>query len=169
MKKTLFIILTIIGLILFMQSYSPTPISNDSIRFRIVANSNDTADQAIKMNIKKDLEENLFTKVSKSTSIEETRKLIRENENLIRKILDKYEIDYNISYGNNYFPSKEYKGITYDSGTYESLVINLGESKGNNWWCVLYPPLCMLETDGDNYDDVEYKFYIEEIISKLTS
>lgn len=169
MKKILFICLVCFSLYLVINSSKPSLIPEDSIRFRIIANSNETADQAIKMNIKKDLEKNLFEKVSKSKSVEETRKIISENEEEIRKTLDNYNIEYNISYGNNYFPNKEYKGIIYNSGTYESLVINLGEAKGDNWWCVLYPPLCMLETNSDNYEEVEYKFYIEEILSKLTS
>ena len=77
MKKILFICLVCFSLYLVINSSKPSLIPEDSIRFRIIANSNETADQAIKMNIKKDLEKNLFEKVSKSKSVEETRKISR--------------------------------------------------------------------------------------------
>ena len=72
---------------------------------------------------------------------------------------------YKVNYGNNFFPKKEYNGVSYESGFYESLVITLGEGKGNNWWCVLFPPLCLIDED-DNLNQTEYKLYISEIIEK---
>jgi stage II sporulation protein R len=141
----------------------------ETIRFRIIANSNDKIDQSTKLLIKKDLEEKLFKDIQISNSIEETRKLITEKEPVIKETIEKYNLPYSIKYGQNYFPEKKYKGITYKEGEYESLVITLGSGTGNNWWCVMYPPLCLLETNSENYDDIEYKFYIKEIISQLTS
>ena len=54
------------------------------------------------------------------------------------------------------------KGIEYDEGYYESLLITLGEGKGDNWWCVLFPPLCLIEAEEST--EVEYKSFIKEII-----
>ena len=76
----------------------------------------------------------------------------------------KYNKDYKINFGLNYFPEREYKGIKYKEGLYESLLITLGEGKGNNWWCVLFPPICLLEAEES--DEVEYKSLIKEIIEK---
>ena len=59
-----------------------------------------------------------------------------------------------INYGKNYFPEKNYKGITYEAGEYESLVISLGEAEGNNWWCVMYPALCIQTASADLGDAV---------------
>ena len=122
-------------LFLSISSKQKLLIPDESIRFRIIANSNEEADQAMKMLIKKDLEKELFSKIASS----------------------------------KYFPSKEYKGVNYNSGDYESLVISLGESKGNNWWCVLYPPLCLLESESNNMEENEYKLYIQEILDKVLS
>ena len=144
-------------------------IPKDSIRFRIIANSNDKIDQSTKLLIKKDLEKNLFELIQDSKSIEETREIIKNNEQVIKNTINKYNIPYSINYGENYFPEKEYKGITYKEGKYESLVITLGNGSGNNWWCVMYPPLCLLESTAENYEDIEYKSFIKEIISQLTS
>jgi len=60
--------------------------------------------------------------------------------------------------------TKEFNGITYEEGMYESLLVTLGEGKGDNWWCVLFPPLCLLEAEES--DEVEYKFFIQELIEK---
>ena len=71
-----------------------------------------------------------------------------------------------VNFGYNYFPPKEYKGIKYDEGYYESLVVTLCEGKGDNWWCVLFPPICALEEDSENYEKIEYSFYIKEMFNK---
>ena len=79
-----------------------------------------------------------------------------------------YDKDYKINYGYNYFPKKKYKSVTYKEGMYESLVITLGTGEGDNWWCVLFPPLCLVEADESTTSDAEYTFFIKEIIDKYT-
>ena len=169
MKKIIYIMLIIITMCLWITKENENLIPSNSIRFRIIANSNSEIDQTTKLLIKKDLEQNLFPKLENSTSPEETEQIIKDNEQVIKSTIEKYNIPYSINYGLNYFPEKTYKGITYDSGNYESLVISLGEASGNNWWCVMYPPLCLLESNSNNYEEIEYKSYIKEIISQLTS
>ena len=169
MKKIIYIMLIIVIMCLWITKENENLIPSNSIRFRIIANSNSEIDQTTKLLIKKELEQNLFPKLENSTSPEETEQIIKENEQVIKSTIEKYNIPYSINYGLNYFPEKTYKGITYDSGNYESLVISLGEASGNNWWCVMYPPLCLLESNSNNYDEIEYKSYIKEIISQLTS
>ena len=169
MKKIIYIMLIIITMCLWITKENENLIPSNSIRFRIIANSNSEIDQTTKLLIKKDLEQNLFPKLENSTSPEETEQIIKDNEQVIKSTIEIYNIPYSINYGLNYFPEKTYKGITYDSGNYESLVISLGEASGNNWWCVMYPPLCLLESNSNNYDEIEYKSYIKEIISQLTS
>ena len=168
MKKIIYILLIIIILSTYIHK-NEIIIPEESIRFRIIANSNNIKDQETKLMIKKDLETTLFPKLENAKSIEESRTIIKENEPLIKDTLNKYNIPYTINYGNNYFPEKEYLGKNYPEGNYESLVISLGEGTGNNWWCVMYPPLCLIESNRYNYEEPEYKFYIEEILSKLTS
>ena len=164
MKKIVYIVLIIIIFSLYLGTTKDIVIPKESIRFRIIANSNDPNDQLLKLDIKKDLENNLFTKLENSHSIEESRKIIKDNEDLIKETLKKYDIPYSINYGNNYFPQKTYKGVNYEEGEYESLVISLGEAKGNNWWCVIYPPLCLIDQEKE---ENEYKLYIKEILDKF--
>ena len=138
-------------------------IPEESIRFRIIANSNSIKDQALKLNIKNKLTEKIIPMMEEAKSIKQSRTIINNTIPLIKEELDNYAIPYNISYGNNYFPEKNYKGITYKEGKYESLVISLGDGLGDNFWCVLYPPLCLVEEN--NNQNIEYKSLVNEIIT----
>ena len=154
---------------LWITSGSNNILPRDSIRFRIIANSNDRLDQTTKLLIKKDLEHNLFPLLEASSSSEETKNIIENNQQVIKNTIEKYNVPYSINYGKNYFPEKNFNGIIYEEGEYESLVISLGEASGNNWWCIMYPPLCLLENNTSQNDKIEYKSYLWEIISQLTS
>ena len=169
MKKIIYIVLTIALVCMWISCNNNGVLPDDSIRFRIIANSNDRLDQTTKLLIKKDLEVNLFPLLEESKSAAETRKIIEDNKEVINSTIEKYNVTYSINYGKNYFPEKTYNGITYDEGEYESLVITLGEASGNNWWCVMYPPLCLLENKNQENSKIEYKSYLWEIISQLTS
>lgn len=143
-------------------------IPKDSIRMRIIANSNEAKDQVIKTKLVDELTEVINTIESKSMDINESRKNIEESIYLIENKLEELNINADISYGVNYFPVKEYKGYTYDSGDYESLVITIGEGIGDNWWCVLFPPLCLIDDNDKAVSDYEYSFYINNIIKKFS-
>ena len=67
--------------------------------------------------------------------------------------------------GYNYFPTKEYRGIKYKEGYYESIVISIGAAEGDNWWCVLFPNICI--ADLENNSDIEYKSFVIETINKI--
>lgn len=146
-------------------------IPNESIRIRVIANSNSINDQFEKLKVTENIQKYIQDLLKDSKTKEETEKILKSNliniesnvKNTLRQINSL--TTYQINYGNNYFPKKEYKGITYESGYYESLVITLGMGEGNNWWCVLFPPLCLIETE-EEISEVEYKLYITEILSK---
>ncbi len=142
-------------------------IPKESIRLRIIGNSNQDNDQALKMNIKKEIEPFLLNIQNNSSNIIESRKIILENIPLIEAILKEKGLEHQINYGQNYFPEKLYKGITYEKGNYESLIIKLGQGLGDNWWCVLFPPLCLIEADKTELNQIEYSFYIKNIIDKF--
>ena len=147
-------------------------IPDEAIRFRVVANSNTIYDQNVKIQVRNEVQNKVLELLKDTSSIENTRKIILEHKEELSKIVnDKlknigYNKKYTINYGYNYFPKKKYKGITYKEGNYESLVITLGEGKGENFWCVLFPPLCLIEADETNNDNVEYKFFVKELIDK---
>lgn len=170
MKKISIVLLIVIILIVSNTKASANIIPNEAIRFRVIANSNSDYDQGIKMLVKDSVEKKLYNLLKDTKGIDNAREIINANiddiDNVVNKTLkdNNYNEGYNVNFGMNYFPEKEYKGITYDEGYYESLVITLGKGEGNNWWCVLFPPLCLLEAEES--DEVEYKFFIKELIDK---
>ena len=89
-----------------------------------------------------------------------------QEDDIIERIVKKYNVTYDISFGDNFFPEKEYKGVKYQAGNYESLVIKLGSGEGQNWWCVLFPPLCLLD-ENKNLENAEYELYASKIINKF--
>ena len=164
MKKFILISFVLFGFILFSnKDYYIS--DNDSIRFRVIANSNSFKDLMIKELIVKELSFYL----SESSDLNSTRKNIMDNmndiENKISEVFQKNNYDkvFNIMYGMNEFPKKEYNGIVYEEGLYESLVIEIGEAKGDNYWCFLYPSLCFI----DEKNDAKYKSKIIEFISDM--
>lgn len=146
-------------------------IPDEAIRLRVVANSDSEYDQEIKIKVKNQIQKELTTLLKDTKDIMETRQIIANNfsklDKLISDTLEKenYTLGYKINYGYNYFPEKEYKGKIYEEGEYESLLITLGEGKGKNWWCVLFPPLCIIEAEED--EEVKYESFISNLISKL--
>lgn len=146
-------------------------IPDAAIRLRVIPNSNSSLDQSMKNKVKKYLEKNTYATLSNVTDIEEARTKINDSlSNLdinINKIFkdNKYNMEYTVDFGYNYFPEKKYRGLKYEEGYYESLVITIGDGKGDNWWCVLFPNLCLV--DLENKTNVEYKSWIVEQINKI--
>ena len=177
MKKIIILILSILSLIYIYNNSSKKEIviPNEAIRFRVIANSNTIYDQNIKIQLKNVIQNKIFELTKDANNIEDTRNILNSNMNLLDNLVEntlkelEYSDKYTIKYGLNHFPQKEYKGITYKEGNYESLVITLGDGKGDNWWCVLFPPLCLAEVDENTTTNVEYSFFIKQILEKYTS
>jgi stage II sporulation protein R len=171
MKKILIVASFVILLIMLKEiSLSKTIIPDEAIRLRVLANSNSEYDQIIKNKVKDELQGSMYSLLENTDNIAEARDIIKTNLNSldlsVETVLAKEDntIDYEIDFGKHYFPDKVYKGVTYDEGYYESLLVKLGEGKGDNWWCVLFPPLCLLEAEEST--EVEYKFFVQELIDK---
>ena len=166
MKKIIISLFIVTILLLVNKNDTKVLIPDNAIRFRIIANSNSIEDQKEKIEIRNELEPIIADILNNSKSKEETKNEIDLNMNKINNVINKYDSNYNINYGLNYFPEKNYKGVTYKAGNYESLVVTLGEGLGDNWWCVLFPPLCLLEANETDYDDITYTSYLQELLNK---
>lgn len=171
MKKVILILgILVVYLMIGNMSVGAVKIPDEAIRLRVVANSNSNYDQSIKIKVKNEIEKELYSILKNTKGINDARNSINSNltsiDNKVNLLLkqENYNLGYSINFGYNYFPEKKFKGITYEEGMYESLLINLGEAKGNNWWCVLFPPLCLLEAEES--EEVEYKVFIKELIEK---
>lgn len=170
MKKILIILFIISVIFMLIKNEKTVMIPDESIRFRVIANSNDKEDITIKEYLTKKIIDN-NKELFESKSINDSRQKINNSIDKLNLLINNtfselnYNKDYKVNYGINYFPEKKYKGIKYKEGYYESLVVTIGEGKGNNYFCVMYPPLCLI--DESNLDDVEYKFKIIEILEKF--
>jgi len=163
-KKIVFLLFLISFLVLSFSNNKNLVIPHNAIRIRVIANSNDVEDQRIKINVKNDVTSFLEKKLSDINSYNEASGIIRNNLNDINDIVKQYESTYDISYGKNYFPKKVYKGIKFNEGEYNSIVIKLGEAKGNNLWCVIFPPLCLVD---ENTEEKDYQFYFLNLLKKI--
>ena len=143
-------------------------IPSESIRVRVIANSNSDYDQVIKKEVKDILNKDLVNILKDASNITIFRNDLVNNlgmiEDNIEQFLTIYNLPVDVNYGLNYFPKKIFNGIEYNAGYYESLVVTLGNGLGDNWWCVLFPPLCLLEAEES--DNVQYTTLVSELINK---
>lgn len=167
MKKIiLFLFLLVISMI-WTRNKKEWFIPNESLRFRIIANSNSLEDQLEKYDLRTKLLPILNKVGNNADTYETTKANIQSELSTIEKIVNDTTENYNISFGKNFFPAKNYNSIQYNAGEYESLVITLGEGMGENWWCVLFPPLCLLEAEKEQLSDLQYDYYLRKIINQF--
>lgn len=162
MKKIFILLIVVISLLLFsLDDYN---ITKDAIRFRIIPNSNSVNDILIKEKVVKRISDIVFIDsnnpdIVRDNIISSIEKVSVEIDKIFKE--ENYNETYNIIYGINDFPEKEYNGIVYPEGKYESLVIEIGDAKGDNFWCFLYPSLCLIDVN-DNKNE-----YNSRILSAL--
>ena len=201
--KRYYIITLLLTLYIFVSALSYTravcsDIQDSVFRLHIIANSDSDDDQKLKY-IVRDSVINYINKIStQATSKEEVMKIAQENLPQIQSIASQtiiengYDYTVNINIGNFFFPTKQYGDITFPPGYYDALKIEIGEANGQNWWCVMFPPLCFVDvTSGivpneskenlknnlsqEEYDlistnstDIELKFKIVEVLQNFT-
>lgn len=126
-------------------------IPNEAIRLRILANSDLEVDQKLKREVRDRVNASITEWVAELTSVEAARELIQSRLPEIKKIAEEVLAESNVSqevktdFKKVEFPTKLYGEFLYPAGEYEAVLITLGEGKGANWWCVLFPPLCFLD------------------------
>ncbi len=173
MKKFLIIFIILIIFISKISVDGQILIPDEAIRLRVLANSNSIYDQHIKNEVSRNLQDEIYDILKNTSDINNARTHLNNNLERLNKNIKKtlnnqnYSLGYNLEFGLHYFPNKEYKGVTYKEGKYESLLVTLGKGEGNNWWCVLFPPLCLLEAEETIEDEIEYKSYVIELINKI--
>lgn len=128
---------------------------NKLIRLHVVANSDSKEDQDLKFKVRDEIIAQMNKKLENSSSIDTTRKIVNENIDQIKYIAQKeiesnnkeYEVTVALDRFN--FPTKSYGNFTLPAGEYQALKVVIGEGKGQNWWCVMFPPLCFIDiTNG---------------------
>ncbi len=193
-KKIFFITLLVISTILITMLASYSAVLDDSendiylpsqlIRLHVVANSNSEEDQALKRQVRDKMVEETYLLFRNAKDVEEAKSIAIKNlENIrqitlteIRKSGKPYDV--RIEIGKFMFPAKNYGSLNLAAGKYEALRVVIGSGKGNNWWCILFPPLCFIDAENglaiDQLSDnsnlksspIKLKFKILEVLKK---
>lgn len=120
-------------------------ISSSLVRLHVIAASDETAEQELKLRVRDNVLEYLTPVLDKAESPEEAQRIINGELTSIKAAAEACAGGRSVSVtlGQEYYPTREYEGFTLPAGQYQSLRVILGEGKGHNWWCVVFPPLCV--------------------------
>lgn len=134
-------------------------IAEQIIRFHVIANSDSDKDQALKQAVKNVLVDKLSPYLKDAASIEDARNIISARLEVITQLARDTIISQGFSYPVNvsltecYFPLRQYGDFAFPPGNYEALRVEIGEAKGKNWWCVVFPPLCFVDESYSIIDE----------------
>lgn len=137
-------------------------IPQEAIRLRILANSDAPADQLLKRKVRDAVIEQMNRWVSEPDHIEQAREVIQANLPVLKQLVQDtiasygYEYESTVELGQAEFPAKLYGQRVYPAGMYEALRISIGKGEGQNWWCVLFPPLCFVDMVTGGSEPVAY-------------
>ena len=177
-KTTLLITILLIAFIIvsaisYVSAVSEN-IANSVFRLHVIANSDSEEDQNLKFIVRDNLIEYMNSLTSGISSKQAAIEIAKEHKqdfyNIAKKTIEDngYDYDVNIEIGNSYFPTKYYGDISFPAGYYDALKVEIGKASGQNWWCVMFPPLCFVdmstgivpeeskETIKDNLPEEEY-------------
>ena len=179
MKKNLKMVI-ILTLLLFLYisicaiSYAQnvsTDIANSVFRLHVIANSDEEEDQNLKYMVRDNLLNYMNSICKDCTSKQEAISMVEENKETFEEIAAKtikeqgYSYTVKINIGNFEFPTKNYGDISLPAGYYDALRVEIGQAKGQNWWCVMFPPLCFVDISSGVVPD-ESKELMEDAMSE---
>lgn len=170
----LIILLFFIYFLLCANSYATnisSDISSSIFRLHVIANSDSEEDQKLKYQVRDNILNYINNLIDTSYSRTDVINILEDNldnfKQIAKQTIDDNGFDYNVDLeiGNFYFPTKNYGNISFPAGSYDGLRIKIGEAKGQNWWCVLFPPLCFIDVTSGVVPE-ESKNNLEENLSE---
>lgn len=168
----LFFIYTTICAISY-ANYISTDIANSVFRLHVIANSDSEIDQNLKYTVRDSLLEYMNELCANCTSKEEAITIARQNLENFKEIAlntiksEGFNYSVNVQIGNFEFPTKHYGDISLPAGYYDALKVEIGKAQGQNWWCVMFPPLCFTDVSSgivpqESKEDLENSLTAEE-------
>ncbi|MBD5632167.1 MAG: stage II sporulation protein R [Clostridia bacterium] len=164
------VILAVVATIVYVGSKNVTASADtEYLRIHVRANSNEQIDQSVKYIVKDEVVKFITPYaaqcVDKQTAIEVISGVLGEIEDVCDRVLRENGFTYTsrAQVRQEEFPTRVYGDVTLEAGLYDALIIELGSGTGDNWWCVIYPPLCFTAATAD----VEYRSIIKDIINKF--
>lgn len=153
--KSIFLIFLLFIIYFTFNSFSYSRSVSDNLeenlfRLRVVANSDSKIDQDLKLQVRNNILNYLsqFNFSNKTETILHLQNHKSDIENIISKTITDNGFNYTFEYeiSNSFYPSKKYNSITLPSGNYDGLQIKIGDANGKNWWCILFPPMCLIDS-----------------------
>jgi stage II sporulation protein R len=139
------------------------------IRLHVLANSDSESDQALKLKVRDGMLDTVAQLLEECKSKDEAEAVLRESIGVLRENAEQTLRENGSSYtvtvsvGQEKYPEREYEGLRLPSGEYCSLRVMIGEAKGKNWWCVLFPPLCVGAASGVKEELISVGFTPDQI------
>ena len=161
------IIIVLSGLGIYLNK---SQVNTEYLRIHVRAQSNSSVDQEVKYEVKDAVVEYLTPHIAQVSTKEQAKKMLKGNlrqiENVANTVLREKGFDYDCKakLTSEEFPTRVYEGFTLEQGIYDALILELGSAKGDNWWCVVYPPLCFT---GEGQNQYIYRSKIVEIINQF--
>lgn len=152
----IFVILILLSLFILISAISyvdavSNNIADSVFRLHVIANSDSKEDQELKLKVRDELLSYMNIISKDSANKQEAMQIANEHKEEFTQIAEKvikengYNYTVNVQVGKADFPTKYYGDITLPAGTYDALKVQIGEAKGQNWWCVMFPPLCFVD------------------------
>ena len=174
--KRFFIVLVLFSVFVFISAISyvnavSEDLSESVFRLHVIANSDSKEDQDLKYKVRDSILEYINKLAVDCSSKDEVITLVTEKQEVLHNIAKKvikengYNYNVNISIGNFEFPTKTYGDISFPAGNYDALRVEIGEAVGQNWWCVMFPPLCFVDVTSGVVPD-ESKQTIKENLNE---
>lgn len=168
---TFSVIIIIIATVCFVAPYKNSVQSEECeyLRIHVRANSNSEEDQKVKYEVKEEAVKFLTPYITECVTKEAAVEVMTSLCDEIASVCDEALKERGYNYGaraqirQENFPTRVYGELTLEEGVYDALIIELGSGKGDNWWCVIYPPLCFTSASAD----VQYRSLIYDIINKF--
>lgn len=160
---------TTINAISYVEAVS-TDISDSVFRLHVIANSDSNEDQALKYKVRDNLLKYMNNICRNCASKQEAINLVTEHQEEFKQVAldtikkEGYSYNVKINIGNFEFPTKQYGDISLPAGYYDALRVEIGEAKGRNWWCVMFPSLCFIDVSSGIVPE-ESKEELQNILS----
>lgn len=142
-------------------------IKDNLIRFHVIANSDTEEDQNLKLKVRDAVIDGLSIKLESATTVEEAKQILNDNiqyvNDIARQVIESNNYDYNVKtmLSHENFPDKVYGDYVFPQGNYEAFRVIIGDGNGQNWWCVMFPPLCFVDESKTAIDSAELEKNIE--------
>ena len=176
MKKIAIIAVALaVSVCIIVAATSTRQANAEFLRIHIRADSNESSDQSVKYVVKTAVVDYLTPYLTGATTKQKAMEIVKLHLADIKAVCDRTLA----ANGKNYsatiklceeeFPDRSYNGFTLQAGVYDALIVELGSGSGNNWWCVVYPPLCFVGGEGSSDGNIVYKSKLLEIIERWKS